>query len=522
MPPRVRPDPCPTTYVGAVVNDVLSTRFGYVFSELYRNEGIADATRLPASAPTAYGRVVLRLAPFLLIVAAAVGLPAIASAQDAPIPPPLARPMSPTTPAPTPPPAQAAPPAEADDAAAYARAFGGSVDDARQRLQALSALVAPIAALRVTYRARLAGIAIDHAPTLAVRVVLTSDAPVADRTIVAAGTIVPVTFRTGATATLEQLRTALANSQAGLRAALTDPPGMGVDQRTGELVVIVGKADLALAGQVALTARLRDIAGVPLRIRSIDVPGVDLAAEGGVRLIGTDPRDGKRYICTAGFVVTDGTRTGMATAAHCPDDIAYIDADRHERPLAFVGQWGWGYQDVQINASDTALPPSFFADTARTVSRMVTGQRGVADTTAGDFVCHRGERTGYSCALVELTDFAPAGDLCGGACTPSWVTVAGPHCGGGDSGAPVFADTTAFGIVKGGSYRGNGTCAFYFYMSLDYLPAGWRLLTGAAAAAPLAPAAIDKIPVRPELVEGPEPRFFGTLRTNGDSDPPLR
>ena len=257
--------------------------------------------------------------------------------------------------------------------------------------------------------------------------------------------------------------------------------GIGIDQRTGELVVIVGKADLLPEGRDALTARLRDIAGVPLRIRSIDVPGVDLAAEGGARLVGTDPLDGKRYVCTAGFVVTDGTRTGIATAAHCPDNVAYIDADRREWPLAFVGQWGWGYQDVQINTSDTPLPPLFFADTARTVSRAVSGQRGVADTTAGDFVCHRGERTGYSCALVELTDFAPAGDLCGGACTASWVTVAGPHCGGGDSGAPVFADTTAFGIVKGGSYRGDGTCAFYFYMSVDYLPAGWRLLTTTSA-----------------------------------------
>jgi hypothetical protein len=31
--------------------------------------------------------------------------------------------------------------------------------------------------------------------------------------------------------------------------------------------------------------------------------------------------------------------------------------------------------------------------------------------------------------------------------------------------------------MKGGSYRSDGSCAFYFYMSTDYLPAGWRLLT---------------------------------------------
>ncbi len=55
-------------------------------------------------------------------------------------------------------------------------------------------------------------------------------------------------------------------------------------------------------------------------------------------------------------------------------------------------------------------------------------------------------------------------------------TVAGPNCRAGDSGAPVFSGTRAYGIVKGGSYRRDGTCAFYFYMSTDYLPTGWALL----------------------------------------------
>ncbi len=103
-----------------------------------------------------------------------------------------------------------------------------------------------------------------------------------------------------------------------------------------------------------------------------------------------------------------------------------------------------------------------------------------AATRAGDYVCHRGETTGYSCSTVQLTDFAPAGDLCGGPCLPTWVAVAGPKCKGGDSGAPVFLGGTAFGMVKGGSYRPDGSCAFYFYMSLDYLPPGWSLLTASS------------------------------------------
>ena len=425
------------------------------------------------------------LARLLTLVAAIAGPASTSHAQDSsPLPPPAAQP---------------------GDAPAYASAFGVSIDQAQQRLAAQAALVATTTMLRRTYHDRLAGIAIVHTPRFYLSVLLTGDAPVADGVVQAGPLSVPIRFTTGATATLDQLRAALANSQADLRAALAIPPGMGIDQRTGELVVIVAKTDLIPEGGAALTLRLHDIAGVPLRLRSIDVPGIDLAdpvaAEGGARLVGTNPGDGKRYVCTAGFVVTDGTRTGIATAAHCPDDIGFVDADRREWPLTFVGQWGWGYQDVQINTSATPLPPLFFADTARTVSRSVEGQRALADTIAGDFVCHRGERTGYSCATVELTDFAPAGDLCGGACTPSWITVSGPHCGGGDSGAPVFAGTTAFGIVKGGSYRSDGSCAFYFYMSTDYLPVGWRLLTGDVRATVPVPA-----------MPSPEPAPFGPSR----------
>jgi hypothetical protein len=89
---------------------------------------------------------------------------------------------------------------------------------------------------------------------------------------------------------------------------------------------------------------------------------------------------------------------------------------------------------------------------------------------------------------VELTDYAPPGDLCGGPCAPAWVTVSGPSCKGGDSGGPVFLGSTAFGILKGASYAGSGRCDFYYYMSTDFLPDGWALLTEVSSLAGTAPA----------------------------------
>ncbi len=401
------------------------------------------------------------------------------------------------------------------DAAEYARRFGVPLDVALHRMRAQAATIPVTDALRREFADRLAGIAVEHDPAYRIVVLLTSTDPVADRVVEAGGMSVPLVFRTGAAATLDRILGQIRTFQAAIRAALPHPPGIGADQRTGTLVVMVTTADLALDRDGALTAKFADMTGVPVRIEASDrlmlpmalqtsvtatpgatVPGIPVATipradavtvmpdvAGGGRVVGTV--DGRRYICTTGFVVTDGVADAIATAAHCPDTLDYVGrppagTERRAIALPYVGQWGWGYQDVQINRAP-ALPataprlPAFFADTAKTRLRTVATWRNRTSTRAGDFVCHRGERTGYSCAPVAMVDFAPAGDLCGGACLPTWVAVEGPTCKSGDSGAPVFEGQVALGLVKGGTYRADGSCLFYYYMSTDYLPPGWML-----------------------------------------------
>jgi len=175
-------------------------------------------------------------------------------------------------------------------------------------------------------------------------------------------------------------------------------------------------------------------------------------------------------------VVTDGSRTGIITAAHCPDELTYRDPDGGETPLPFAGGWGLGYQDVQVNLSPGATEPLFYANAGALSLRRLASWHNLSGTRAGDFVCHYGESSGYSCAEVELTDYAPPGALCGGPCTPAWVTVKGPSCAPGDSGGPVFLGDTAFGIAKGFNRTASSGCNFYYYMSTDDLPLPWRLL----------------------------------------------
>lgn len=368
------------------------------------------------------------------------------------------------------------------DAGEYARLYGVPQDEALRRLRAQHGSVAATDAIARRYRDRLAGISVQHRPDYRYIVYLTGVDPVPETRIRAGGTQVPIVFRTGAKASRDRVVWAITYHQAAIRAALPSPPSMGLDPRTGELVVIVGNAIAAAeGGAAALDAQLEKMTGVPVQIRVLERTERNLGLHGGGRLSGTDPGDGKRYLCTTGFAVTDGMRSGITTAAHCLDDMTYYDPQRRPTPLSFVGQWGWGYHDIQIHAGAAPERPLIYADTARTIERPMETQLSKPSTRAGDFVCHRGESSGYSCAEVELLDFAPAAELCGGACLPTWVTVAGPSCKGGDSGGPVFSGTTAFGVVKGASYRRDGSCAFYFYMSLDYLPAPWSLLSEARA-----------------------------------------
>lgn len=108
-----------------------------------------------------------------------------------------------------------------------------------------------------------------------------------------------------------------------------------------------------------------------------------------------------------------------------------------------------------------------------------------SSTGSGDQVCHRGTATGYSCGLVSVTNYQPTySGACGTqTCSAVWVQVAGAAdtaCYGGDSGGPVFASQTAFGLMKGASFSGSakGQCNWFIYMSTDFLPTGWTLLYG--------------------------------------------
>jgi hypothetical protein len=368
------------------------------------------------------------------------------------------------------------------DAHEFAAQAGLSPEEALQRLRFQEESVAATDRLRKQYADRVAGLYIQHRPDHRVVVVLTGRKKVPAQTITAGGLSVPVIFRTGAKATQAQVVAAIRRHQAEIRSTLDRAPGMGADPRTGELVVLVNRKDAEWHGADELDAEFEALTEVPVRIRVMDGEEADLGLEGGARVDGVVAETGRRQYCTSGFVVTDGARTGLVTAAHCPDSLTYRDPQGGDIPLTFLGQWGWSFQDVQLHLGEAEHSPLFYADAEKKVARTITGARGRASTRVGDIVCRRGETSGYGCSEVELAEYAPPGDLCGGPCAPTWVTVKGA-CRGGDSGGPVFTGTVALGIVKGGgTHSRSGKCDYWFYMPVDFLPEGWSVLTGSGPA----------------------------------------
>jgi hypothetical protein len=303
---------------------------------------------------------------------------------------------------------------------------------------------------------------------------LTGLEPVRPESLTIGNRRLEVVFVTGAVATREQAARAMVQYQDALRSALPRTRGMGHDQNSGEVVLLVTRGDAQTHGLEAIRKQAESVAGVPVRAE-IAERQTNHALRGGGRVEGVDQSNGKRYACTTAFVVTDGTRDGIVTAAHCPNDLTYRQDDGSRTPLSFDGQWGWRYRDVQLHVSPEKLQPHFYSDRRSGALRQVTSWRSRTSLRGGEWLCHYGESSGYSCEVIELTDYAPPGELCGGPCAPTWVTVSGPVCKSGDSGGPVFLGSVAVGITKGGSSSSTG-CNFYYFMSTDFLPDGWRLV----------------------------------------------
>jgi streptogrisin C len=366
------------------------------------------------------------------------------------------------------------------DAEALAANRGISLGQAMKAVKAQDGLGDEIDKIRKEYSGRIAGIYFVYQPEYKMVVRLKGQAPVNRRLLKLADSEVPVEFETGATATTDELVDAYQRNLPAIRTLFPTLQGLGTDERTGEIAVIVQATGTAAQTVRGKKDELFKLLGHPVRIDVVERGFSDFDVRGGSRITASDGS-----FCTSGFTVQNSSGvTAMTTASHCEGMNTYYNPNGTTIPLTFVTEVRDADQDVELHTSAYVERPEFYADSA-TTARVLTGRRYRSSTGAGDQVCHRGAASGYSCGYVQLTNYTPTyAGACGTvACSAVWVLVDGDTttaCAGGDSGGPVFASQTAFGLIKGGNSSGTGPgqCDYFIYMSTDFLPTGWTLLYG--------------------------------------------
>ena len=72
--------------------------------------------------------------------------------------------------------------------------------------------------------------------------------------------------------------------------------------------------------------RAEEVGGIPVRVVINELREANMSALGGGRVEGLNALS-RRSLCTTAFVITNGETNAVTTAAHCPDQLTYVDAD---------------------------------------------------------------------------------------------------------------------------------------------------------------------------------------------------
>jgi streptogrisin C len=346
------------------------------------------------------------------------------------------------------------------DAELYASDFAVSVDEAERRLRLQGELSALIGNVEASAPNTFAGGWTQHMPTYRVVLAFTADTPESRLAVdLASGAPAPVWIRTDAQYSLADLARArddLAASLAAERDVIVD-----ADVPNGALWIIHTGVDEDLSTRISAASRRSE---VPVNEQIVPVPETPAHTYGGMKLSS----------CTTGFTARDNNTglDGFITAGHCGDTQTYYEMDGTSYGTTFKNDWWDPWRDMQFHTTSHVEYAKFQTTTG--TLRSVSGWRGRADQQLGDYVCHRGKTTGYSCGTIVSKTHAPSyAGACGGqTCQPVWIKVEGSSlaCWGGDSGGPWFSGKTALGIHSSNSSSGTakGECYFSVYSAINY------------------------------------------------------
>lgn len=142
----------------------------------------------------------------------------------------------------------------------------------------------------------------------------------------------------------------------------------------------------------------------------------------------------------------------MTTAGHCGNTESWVSfGGATTVAMAFKREVRSAYADLQYHTMPV-MYNMFFGGSNQTAT-VRSGVSTSRASTAGKYLCHRGQTSGASCGTVgSITDhWGGYGPTCDAThpCASVWVSMTGTylHCQGGDSGGPVYAGGTAYGSL---------------------------------------------------------------------------
>ncbi|MEV0311126.1 S1 family peptidase [Nonomuraea fuscirosea] len=356
------------------------------------------------------------------------------------------------------------------DAESYAKEFGVTTEQARARLTAQNDFGALVEEIEAAHPDTFAGSTVEHEGDFGLRVRFTGDTVPEQAAQIVKG-VPGVTLQAGARYSLAQAEKII-DSTGNTLDTHGAVDGVFYDSTNERFVLdMVGAATGDRSREEVITSLRATLpASLPAEIRSAEIRLTPQSA-------GDGQRGGLRMdTCTSGFSVRNGAgEKGILTAGHCGNTQRYrLYGSSTWVTTSFRRQERNATSDVQWHTRPNMVAYARFHAASTEATRPVTG-RVVRSGQNGDYVCHRGKSTGYSCGRVSTISYRPTWrNACDGpTCAATWIRVSGANlkCYPGDSGGPWFNANRAYGIYKGQSSSGTGTagCNWAVYMAINYI-----------------------------------------------------
>jgi hypothetical protein len=348
-----------------------------------------------------------------------------------------------------------------------------STQQAEERLETQQRGAGIVAQLKLALGKEYAGVWFDNETgQFVIPLLSTDDRPIASKIVTDTGLAGEFHF-TSATSSWDELEVAhrevdeglQSNIEAGQVETLLDPVANAVVVREAGSAGLAVKEEVqrsANAVDVVVRARPDNRQRLNIELRScgnfLGAWFCDKPLRGGASIEPDFSKEGFGYtgLCTAGFKAIGNGNRFILTAGHCARSVvnwASRPTSKVEKPIGAVEASSFPIHDwAKIKASgsywDTSPWPSQVAHFSENQEQSIFYE---GYSYVGQYVCHSGTKTGTSCGAVRALDVT--GDS--GEGLIYHLTEFGEVCGiNGDSGGPVFAGSTAYGLYSAGDPTG--------------------------------------------------------------------